>query len=147
MAVAFDVLGEPTRRRILDLLLERPRMVGELTEQLGLTQPGTSKHLRVLREAGLVRVRREAQRRWYELRPEPLAEVDAWLEPYRRLWADRLDALERHLDSMPDLAPGLAPDPAPGASAEGAAGATGATGASPHGAPEFPRAPAERQGE
>jgi DNA-binding transcriptional ArsR family regulator len=98
MATAFSVLAEPTRRRILDLLLERPRPVGELVERLGLTQPGTSKHLRVLREAGLVRVRRDAQRRWYELRPEPLAEVDAWLGPYRRQWAGRLDALERHLD-------------------------------------------------
>lgn len=96
----FDVLAEPARRRILDLLLERPRLVGELTEQLGLTQPGTSKHLRVLREAGLVRARPEAQRRWYELRPEPLAEIDAWLAPYRRLWAGSLDALERHLDTM-----------------------------------------------
>ena len=67
------------------------------------TQPGTSKHLRVLREAGLARVRRDAQRRWYELRPEPLAEVDAWLAPYRRLWTDRLDALERHLDTMPEF--------------------------------------------
>ncbi|MCO6003814.1 metalloregulator ArsR/SmtB family transcription factor [Actinoallomurus purpureus] len=100
MTATFDVLAEPARRRILDLLLERPRLVGELTEQLGLTQPGTSKHLRVLREAGLVRARPEAQRRWYELRPEPLAEVDAWLAPYRRLWADSLDALERHLDTM-----------------------------------------------
>jgi DNA-binding transcriptional ArsR family regulator len=100
--VAFDVLAAPTRRRILDLLLERPRLVGDLTDQLGLTQPGTSKHLRVLREAGLVQVRQDAQRRWYELCPEPLAEVDAWIAPYRRLWADRLDALERHLDSMPD---------------------------------------------
>jgi DNA-binding transcriptional ArsR family regulator len=98
----FDVLAEPTRRRILDLLLERPRHVRDLTDQLGLTQPGTSKHLRVLREAGLVRVRRDAQRRWYELRPDPLTEIDAWLAPYRRLWVDRLDALERHLDSMPD---------------------------------------------
>jgi DNA-binding transcriptional ArsR family regulator len=98
----FDVLAEPTRRRILDLLLERPRPVAELTEALGLTQPGTSKHLRVLREAGLVRVRADAQRRWYELRPEPLAEIDAWLTPYRRLWADSLDALQRHLDTMPD---------------------------------------------
>ncbi|MPZ88621.1 MAG: metalloregulator ArsR/SmtB family transcription factor, partial [Nitriliruptorales bacterium] len=80
-----------------------PRPVGELTDRLGLTQPGTSKHLRVLREAGLVKVRRDAQRRWYELRPEPLEEVDAWLAPYRRLWADRLDALERHLDTMPDV--------------------------------------------
>jgi DNA-binding transcriptional ArsR family regulator len=102
VATTFDVLAEPTRRRILDLLLERPRPVAELTEALGLTQPGTSKHLRVLREAGLVRVRAEAQRRWYELRPEPLAEIDAWLKPYRRLWADSLDALERHLDTMPD---------------------------------------------
>jgi DNA-binding transcriptional ArsR family regulator len=102
VAATFDVLAEPTRRRILDLLLERPRLVGELTDQLGLTQPGTSKHLRVLRDAGLVRVRRDAQRRWYELRPEPLIEVDAWLEKYRRLWADHLDALERHLDTMPD---------------------------------------------
>jgi DNA-binding transcriptional ArsR family regulator len=94
----FDVLAEPTRRRILDLLRERPRLVGELVERLGLSQPGTSKHLRVLREAGLVSVRKDAQRRWYELRAEPLAEVDAWLEPYRALWAGSLDALERHLD-------------------------------------------------
>jgi len=100
VATTFDVLAEPTRRRILDLLLERPRPVAELTEELGLTQPGTSKHLRVLREAGLVRVRAEAQRRFYELRPEPLAEVDAWLRPYRRLWDRSLDALERHLDTM-----------------------------------------------
>ncbi len=98
MPSTFDVLAEPTRRRILDLLLEQPRSVGELTERLGLTQPGTSKHLRVLRDAGLVRVRVDAQRRWYELDPGPLTEVDAWLAPYRRLWADRLDALERHLD-------------------------------------------------
>lgn len=105
VTATFDVLAEPTRRRILDLLLERPRLVTELTERLGLTQPGTSKHLRVLREAGLVRVRRDAQRRWYELRPEPLVEVDEWLQPYRRLWAGRLDALERHLDTMPDEPP------------------------------------------
>lgn len=105
MSASFDVLAEPTRRRILDLLLEHPRLVGELTERLGLSQPGTSKHLRVLREAGLVQVRPDAQRRWYELRPEPLAEVDAWLAPYRRLWAERLDTLERHLDAMPDVTP------------------------------------------
>ena len=102
MSAPFDVLAEPARRRILDLLLERPRLVGELTDELGLSQPGTSKHLRVLREAGLVSVRPDAQRRWYELRPEPLAEVDAWLAPYRRLWTRSLDALERHLDRMPD---------------------------------------------
>ena len=102
MATTFEVVAEPTRRRILDLLRERPRPVGELVEVLGLSQPGVSKHLRVLREGGLVGVRQDAQRRWYELRPEPLAEVDAWLAPYRRLWADRLDALERHLDERDD---------------------------------------------
>lgn len=102
VSAPFDVLAEPARRRILDLLLERPRLVGDLTDQLGLTQPGTSKHLRVLRDAGLVRVRRDAQRRWYELRPDPLVEVDAWLAPYRRHWTDRIDALERHLATMPD---------------------------------------------
>lgn len=102
MPIPFDVLAEPNRRRILDLLLDRPYSVGELTERLGLSQPGTSKHLRVLRDAGLVRVRQDAQRRWYELRPEPLAELDAWLAPYRHLWSGALDALERHLDAMED---------------------------------------------
>jgi DNA-binding transcriptional ArsR family regulator len=97
----FDVLAEPARRRILDLLLERPRSVGELTEHLGLSQPATSKHLRVLRDAGLVSVRVDAQRRWYELDPAPLAELDAWLRPYRKFWSDRLDTLERHLDAHP----------------------------------------------
>jgi DNA-binding transcriptional ArsR family regulator len=94
----FEVLAEPNRRRILDLLRDDERSVGELVDRIGLSQPGVSKHLRVLRDAGLVDVRVEAQRRWYGLRPEPLAEVDRWLEPYRRLWASRLDALERHLD-------------------------------------------------
>jgi DNA-binding transcriptional ArsR family regulator len=98
MATTFDVLAEPVRRHILDLLRERARAVGELVELVGLSQPGVSKHLRVLREAGLVTVSRDAQRRWYQLRVEPLAEVDAWLEPYRQLWANRLDGLERHLD-------------------------------------------------
>jgi DNA-binding transcriptional ArsR family regulator len=102
MATTFEVLAEPTRRRILDLLLERSRAVGELVDALGLSQPGVSKHLRVLRDGGFVDVRQDAQRRFYELRPGPLAEVDAWLEPYRRLWADRLDALERHLDATDD---------------------------------------------
>lgn len=96
----FDVLAEPARRRILDLLLERPRPVAELTAELGLSQPGTSKHLKVLREAGLVTVRADVQRRWYELRPQPLAEIDAWLAPYRALWSGSLDRLERHLDTM-----------------------------------------------
>ena len=98
MATSFDVLAEPTRRRILDLLLERARPVGELVVELGASQPATSKHLRVLRDAGLVEVRPEGQRRIYALRPEPLAELDAWLEPYRRLFASSLDRLERHLD-------------------------------------------------
>jgi len=98
MASTFEVVAEPTRRRILDLLRDRERSVGELVERLSISQPGVSKHLRVLREAGLVHVRTDAQRRWYGLRPEPLSELDEWLEPYRRLWAGRLDALERHLD-------------------------------------------------
>jgi DNA-binding transcriptional ArsR family regulator len=101
-ATTFDALAGPTRRRILDLLLERERPVGELVRRLKLSQPGVSKHLRVLREAGLVTVRGEAQRRIYRVHPGPLAEVDEWLEPYRRLWAGRLDALERHLDDEPD---------------------------------------------
>ncbi|MDQ3404064.1 MAG: metalloregulator ArsR/SmtB family transcription factor [Actinomycetota bacterium] len=100
MVSPFAVLAEPTRRRILDLLRERPRSVGDLVTTLGLTQPGTSKHLKVLREAGLVTVRIDAQRRWYELRLEPLAEMDEWLTPYRTLWSDRLDKLEQHLDTM-----------------------------------------------
>ncbi len=98
MATTFDVLAEPMRRQILDLLRERPRPVGELVERLGLSQPGTSKHLRVLRDAGLVKVRKDAQRRFYEVDAEPLHDIDAWLEPYRAMWAGHLDALERHLD-------------------------------------------------
>src|ERR671921_771590 len=88
-ATTFATLAEPTRLRILDLLRERPRPVSE---------PGVSKHLRVLRDARLVDVRPDAQRRIYGVRAEPLAEIDAWLEPYRRLFAGHLDALERHLD-------------------------------------------------
>jgi DNA-binding transcriptional ArsR family regulator len=94
----FDVLAEPTRRRILDLIRDDERPVKELVAKLDISQPGVSKHLRVLREAGLVEVRTDAQRRLYRVRPEPLAEIDEWLAPYRRLWANRLDALERHLD-------------------------------------------------
>ena len=100
MATTFAVLADPTRRHILDLLCVRERPVGELVERLGISQPGVSKHLRVLREAGLVRVRTDAQRRWYGLRAEPLREVDQWLEPYRRRWSERLDALEEHLDRI-----------------------------------------------
>ncbi len=95
---AWSALADPNRRAALELLRERPRPVGELVQRLGLTQPGTSKHLRVLREAGLVQVHVEAQRRVYALDPAPLAELDAWLAPYRRLWGESLDALERHLD-------------------------------------------------
>jgi DNA-binding transcriptional ArsR family regulator len=98
MATTFDVLAEPSRRDILDLLRDGERSVGELVDHLALSQPGVSKHLRVLRDAGLVEVRPDGQRRLYELRAEPLAEIDAWLSPYRRFWSDRLDALERHLD-------------------------------------------------
>jgi len=100
MMTVFEALAEPMRRRILDLLRERPRLVGELVDALGISQPGVSKHLRVLREAGLVRVRQDAQRRWYELRPEPLAEVNHWLEAYRDLLEEkftRLDGLLREL--------------------------------------------------
>ena len=102
MSATFEVLAEPARRRILELLRQRERPVGELVERLELSQPGVSKHLRVLREAGLVRVRPEGRRRVYGLRAEPLAELDAWLAPYRRLWGGRLDALERHLDAQED---------------------------------------------
>jgi DNA-binding transcriptional ArsR family regulator len=96
---AFQVVADPTRRRILDLLLERPRSVSDLAAQLPASQPGTSKHLRALREGGLVRVRVDAQRRWYEVQPAALAEIDAWLTPYRQAWGRRLEALGEHLDT------------------------------------------------
>lgn len=95
--MSFTALAEPSRRQILDLLRERERSVGELVDDLGLSQPGVSKHLRVLRDAGLVAVRIDAQRRIYQVRTEPLVEIDAWLAPYRRMWARSLDALEAHL--------------------------------------------------
>jgi DNA-binding transcriptional ArsR family regulator len=93
----FEILAEPSRRRVLDLLLEQEHTVGELVEALDMSQPAVSKHLRVLREAGLVEARVDAQRRVYRLRPEPLAEVDAWLQPYRRFWRGKLASLQRHL--------------------------------------------------
>jgi DNA-binding transcriptional ArsR family regulator len=96
--VSFAVLSEATRREILDVLRDGERPVGDLVDRLGLSQPAVSKHLRVLREAGLVDVRTDAQRRIYRLRPEPLVEVDEWLAPYRRLWTRSLDALEAHLE-------------------------------------------------
>ena len=100
--LAFEVLAEPNRRRILDLLRAGERPVNELVHELHVTQPAVSKHLRVLRQAGLVDVRSDAQRRLYRIRPQPLKEIDSWLEPYRLLWEDRLDDLERHLDTMTD---------------------------------------------
>ncbi|WP_227982238.1 ArsR/SmtB family transcription factor [Nocardia spumae] len=100
MASTFEALAEPRRREILDLLRQRERLVGELVTELRLAQPTVSKHLKVLRGAGLVEVRHDAQRRWYRLRPQPLSEIDLWLAPYRRLWESSLDALTRHLDVM-----------------------------------------------
>ena len=98
MQSTFAVLAEPNRRRILDELCQGERSVGELVERLSLSQPAVSKHLRVLREAELVASRVDKQHRRYRLRPARLAEIDAWLEPYRRFWAERLDALQAHLD-------------------------------------------------
>jgi DNA-binding transcriptional ArsR family regulator len=97
MTTAFEVLAEPNRRRILDLLRQDELPVGDLVNQLGISQPAVSKHLRVMREAGLVSVRVDAQRRCYRIRPEPLIALDEWLAPYRRFWNHTLDALEAHL--------------------------------------------------
>jgi DNA-binding transcriptional ArsR family regulator len=99
--VSFAVLAEPTRREILDLLRDGERPVGDLVERLRMSQPAVSKHLRVLREAGLVEARADAQRRLYRIRPEPLVEIDEWLAPYRRLWSRSLDRLEKHLEENP----------------------------------------------
>ena len=94
----FEVMAEPNRRVIVELLRERERSVGELVRSLEVSQPAVSKHLRVLRDAGLVESRVDAQRRVYRVRLQPLREIDAWLEPYRAMWTESLDALERHLD-------------------------------------------------
>lgn len=94
----FEILADPSRRRVLDLLREQERTVGELVDELDMSQPAVSKHLRVLRDAGLVEARVDAQRRIYSLRPEPLADVDAWLSPYRKFWRGKLAALQRHLN-------------------------------------------------
>lgn len=100
MMTTFEALAEPTRRQILDLLRVEPRLVGDLAELLKITQPNVSKHLRVLRDVGLVRVRQDAQRHWYELNPEPLAEIEAWLAPYRQFIEARFDRLETLLDEL-----------------------------------------------
>jgi DNA-binding transcriptional ArsR family regulator len=100
---AFEVIAEPNRRAILSLLVSSEQSVGEIERQLRMSQPTVSKHLRVLREAGFVEATVDAQRRLYRLRPEPLKEVDAWLEPFRRFWSRHVDALERHLDRMEEV--------------------------------------------
>src|SRR5438309_8805664 len=97
---SFAIVAEPNRRAILSLLLSSERSVGEIERELQLPQPSVSKHLRVLREAGFVESRIDAQRRLYRIRPEPLMELDAWLAPFRRFWSVHVDALERHLDRM-----------------------------------------------
>src|SRR5713101_8525240 len=97
---SFAIVAEPNRRAILSLLLSSERSVGEIERKLRLSQPSVSKHLRVLREAGFVESRIEAQRRLYRLRPEPLMELDAWLVPFRRFWSRHVDALEQHLKKM-----------------------------------------------
>ena len=100
MPATFEVLAERNRRRILDLLRDGERPVGELVDALGMSQPAVSKHLKVLRDARLVEASVDAQRRLYRIRPEPLREIDDWLGPYRALWVSSLDALEQHLDRM-----------------------------------------------
>src|SRR3569832_2560110 len=100
MVSAFAIGAEPNRRAIRSFLLSSERSGGEIERELGLPQPAVSKHLRVLRDAGFVASRSEAQRRVYQLRPEPLMELDAWLVPFRRFWSKHLDALELHLDRM-----------------------------------------------
>lgn len=102
---AFAIIAEPNRRAILSLLASSERSVGEIERQLRLPQPSVSKHLRVLREAGFVDSRVDAQRRVYRIRPEQLMEVDAWLAPFRRFWSAHVDALERHLERMEQSPP------------------------------------------
>jgi DNA-binding transcriptional ArsR family regulator len=97
-ATVFQALGEPRRLEILDLLRGGERPVGELVDRLGVSQPAVSKHLRILKDAGLVDVRADAQRRLYRIRPEPLVELDEWLASYRRMWSTHLDRLEDHLE-------------------------------------------------
>ena len=100
METVFAVVAEPNRRAILSLLAGSEQTVGEIERRLRMTQPTVSKHLRVLREAGFVEAQVDAQHRLYRLRPEPLQEIEAWLEPFRRFWTKHLDALERHLDRV-----------------------------------------------
>jgi DNA-binding transcriptional ArsR family regulator len=96
----FEIVAEPNRRAILSLLGSSQQSVGEIERRLRMPQPAVSKHLRVLRDAGFVESTVDAQRRLYRLKPEPLREIDAWLEQFRRFWSTHIDALERHLDRM-----------------------------------------------
>ncbi|HZU26877.1 MAG TPA: metalloregulator ArsR/SmtB family transcription factor [Bryobacteraceae bacterium] len=105
MESVFEIIAEPNRRAILQLLLSSQRSVGEIERQLHMPQPMVSKHLRVLRDAGFVESTVDAQRRLYRLKPEPLREVDDWLAPFRRFWSAHVDALERHLDRMDEPTP------------------------------------------
>ena len=97
MDAVLQALADPSRRAVLEILKDHPAPVAELADALPIARPGVSRHLRVLREAGLVEVRQEAQRRIYSLRPEALAEVDEWLDGYRALWRNRLDALHTEI--------------------------------------------------
>ena len=108
----LEAITDPTRRRILDAVRGGECSVGELVEIVGMHQPGVSRHLKVLRDAGLVEARSDANRRLYRLRPEPLRELDAWLEPFRVEWSNRLDSLERHLERT--AAPAVGTTPAKG---------------------------------
>ena len=105
MDSVFAIIGEPNRRAILSLLVSSQQSVGEIERRLGMPQPTVSKHLRVLRDAGVVESTVDAQRRLYRLKPERLQEVDAWLAPFRRFWSAHVDALERHLDRMDQATP------------------------------------------
>jgi len=110
MLTTFEVLAQPIRRSILDVLRAGEHLVGELAGALDVPQPVVSKHLRVLRDAGLVTVRVDGPRRWYDLRAEPLAELDDWLAPYRWMWSANLDRLGTHLDAMPSTSDQGDPD-------------------------------------
>ncbi|MEO8333859.1 MAG: metalloregulator ArsR/SmtB family transcription factor [bacterium] len=105
METSFGIIAEPNRRAILSLLATSERSVSDIEQQLRMSQPSVSKHLRVLRDAGFVEARVDAQRRVYRIRPEPLMEVDAWLETFRRFWSTHVDALERHLDRIEQQPP------------------------------------------
>ena len=105
MDTAFDIIAEPNRRAILSLLASSERSVSEIEQSLRMAQPSVSKHLRVLRDAGFVEARVDAQRRVYRIKPEPLKEIDAWLAEFRRFWSNHVDALERHLDRMEKTRP------------------------------------------